>query len=148
MTARESILQYLVTQITNANTGAGGVYRSRQEAFNRLEGVGISVQPEEEPIETRTRNMDLTVRDLTVVITIVARGASTASLSPDQVADPIIQLMHAAVMRDITLGGRASAISEQSTKWDFEEADQAAAAVEVRYVVKYQTLASSIASIV
>jgi hypothetical protein len=143
MTARESILSYLVTQITNANTGAG-VYRSRQEAFDREEGPGISVQPEEEPVETRTRNMDTTVRDLTVVVTVIARADSVANLSADQVADPVIELMHAAVMKDITLGGRATAVFERGTKFDFEEADQAAVAIEVRYLVKYLTSASNL----
>jgi len=152
MTARENILAYFVTLLSvPAVENDAAVFRSRQEALAREEGSAIIVQPEEENVTLRARNIDLALRDLVVLVTVITRATSGANVTPnltaDQVADPIFEALHLAIMKDVTLAGRAAAVFEQSTRFDFELADQAAMAAQVRYLVKYQTRASDLAAL-
>jgi hypothetical protein len=139
MTARESILSYVYTLLA-AVTGATA-YRTREAPADRSEGVVILLKPEEEPIELRTANGSMVLRNLTIVITVISRGDV-----PDQLADPVIQAIHASIMLDRTLGGRCALLMEHSTKWDFEVADATAMTAELRYVARYQTKASDMSS--
>ena len=139
-TARESILAYVLT-LLSAVPGAIAS-RSREAPVERAEGTVIILRPEEEPIELRTGASSTVLRNLTIVITVLSRGAI-----PDQVADPVIQAIHAAIMADRTLGGRCALLMEHSTKWDFELADQTALAAEMRYIVRYQTTATDISAL-
>ena len=142
MTAREAILEYIAGLLSGVPNAT--VFRSREAAVAREEGIAILLKPEEEPVELRTRaQAGLVVRNLTVVITVIARGVVS-----DQVADPIVQAIHALVMQSETLSGRCSLIMEQSTKWDFEVADLTAVAVEMRYTVRYQTTAKDLSTVV
>jgi hypothetical protein len=138
MTARESILEYLVALLAGVQDVT--VFRSREAALDKSEGIAILVKPEEEPVEMRSRSgTGLVFRNLTVVITVIARG-----VVPDQLADPAVQSVHSLIMADQTLQGRCALLMEQSTKWDFEVGDGTAVAVEMRYTVRYQTSAKDI----
>jgi hypothetical protein len=145
MTAREGILQYVLT-LLSAVPGAT-VVRSREAPIDRPEGFFILLKPEEEPVELRggggigggSYGAGVVLRNLTILITVVTRGTI-----PDQLADPIIQAVHAAVMADRTLGGRCAIVMEHSTKWDFEVADATALGAEMRYVIRYQTSATDL----
>lgn len=138
-TLRSGILSALQALITAANVGAA-VYRSRETALARSEGAAILIRPEDEPVVKQTQN--LAIRDLTVCFTVLARGQI-----PDEVADPIIGAMHAALCADQTLGGRVARILENGTRWEFEEADQDAVAAEVRYTLRYMTPVASISAL-
>ena len=129
-TSREGILQALVA-LVDPLPGMT-VFRSREAAFARSEGVCALIRPEEESVVNQVTR--LTVRDLAVEITVIARDQI-----PDQVADPFVRAIHAAIAADQTLGGRVARIIEESTKWDFEVADQNAVAVVMRYVCRYMT---------
>lgn len=139
MTVRESILSACVALCTPLVNG--GVYRSREAALARAEGTGILIKPDEETVEFYAAVH--AKRALVVDFTVLARGQV-----PDQVADPVVQALHAALMADQTLGGLVARVIEEGTKWDFEEADQTAVAVSVRYRLLYLTPASSLASLV
>ena len=135
-TLRESILTAIVTL-------AGGVpnavaYRSREAAFSRDEGVAICIRPDEEVVQTTAAGM--AVRDLTISVEVIARGPI-----PDQAADSAIANFHALMMADQTLGGLIARAIEESTKWQFEVADQTAVAAEIRYRLRYLTITSTLA---
>lgn len=115
-------------------------FRSREAALAREEGPAILVRWSDDQAETKMQ--DFTARDLTVTVTFIARGPI-----PDQVADPIMVAMHAALYVDQTLGGLCRRIIEGETKPDFEVADQNAVAIVVSYKVRYLTPANSLASI-
>jgi hypothetical protein len=133
-TAREGILAALATL---AGTVPGATfYRSREAAVARSEGSAIVLAPEDEPVELRTAASPVALRNLTALFTILARGEI-----PDQVADPIIESLHRKLMADRTLGGLCALLTEHSTKWTYEVADLTAAAIEIRYVVRYATSA-------
>lgn len=137
MTVRESILAALKTLLDGV--GGATAYRSREAPVKRGEGPVIVVRPEGETVELRGAAPGLAMRDLVVVVTLITRGAI-----PDQVADPILAAIHAAIMADQTLGNRCARIIEVSTGFDFEQADQTALASELRYMVRYLTPAASL----
>jgi hypothetical protein len=139
MTISESILAYIAAQLLGVSDAT--VFRSRQAALARVEGTGIIVHPETETVVLRSEAADVVLRELTVLITVLARGDV-----PDQVADPIEDSIHSIIMSDRTLGGRTLRIYEESRKWTLEEADQIAVAVEMRYRMKYATPASSLSA--
>ena len=99
-TVREQILTAiaaLLQPIPNIS-----VYRSREAALALPEGVAVLIRPLEENVE----NVSQTVvwRGFRVELTVIARG-----LIPDQMADPALMAMHAALMVDqsIRRPGRA-----------------------------------------
>lgn len=141
MTAREQILS-AITALLNPVAGIT-VYRSREAAVSRSEGNTVDVRPEEESVELRTANLPIVRRNLTVLVTLIVRG-SDPTLSADQVADPLLQSIHAAIMADRTLGSLCDLVLELSTRWLFEIADQTALAAEIRYVVRYATGANDL----
>lgn len=137
MSMRENILAAVLAiadPIANATA-----YRSREAALARMEGAAILIRPEEETVVTL--GYGASQRDLVVLAEVIARGQI-----PDKVADPIVQAFHAALMVDPTLGGLVARTIEESTKWNFEIADQNAVAIEIRYRVRYLTPVNSLAS--
>lgn len=140
-TLREGILATVFTTLGTALGTAGTVWRSREGALARNETVAVIVHPDTEAVEFLASQA--AKRGLVISVTVIARGDIA-----DQVADPVVQQMHAALMADETLGGRCARIIEQSTKWDFEVADKNAVAVEVKYLFLYLTPANSLASLV
>lgn len=138
MSAREDILVYLAGRLATV-TGVT-VFRSRESAVAREEGVVLILKPEEESV-TKVGN-GIVARDLVVSITAIARAAV-----PDTTIDPILANIQTAILGDVTLGGKAAACIEQSTRWNFEVADQTALVVEVRYSIKYLTPTGSFGSI-
>jgi len=137
MSQRENILAAVTTLLTGVSGAT--VYRSREAPVDRTEGVTIVVAPEEESVELKGSGQGLVLRSLTIVIRVITRGAI-----PDQVADPYLVSAHGLLMANATLGGLAALITETSTRFDFEMADQTALATELRYEIRYHTLASSL----
>ena len=139
MSRREDILAALQSRLNGV--GAATAYRSREAAVARAEGVVILLRPEAEDVESLGVLPSVSSRSLVVVVTVIARGDI-----PDHIADPIITAAHAALMADTTLGGLTAQVCEESTKWDFEQADQTAVAVEIRYRIRYHTAAASLSA--
>lgn len=135
MSARENILVYLAAQIA-ALTGVA-VYRSREAAISREEGVVLILKPTDEQV-VKIAN-EITIRDLVVTFTLVVRG-----VVPDSTADPYLSQIVAFIQDDTTLGGLAARCVEKSTRWDMEVADLTALIVELTFVVKYLTPTGSI----
>jgi transcriptional antiterminator Rof (Rho-off) len=140
MSARESILAAMGTLL--GTVPGATFYRSREAAIARSESTAIVLEPEEESVELRTSTGALSVRTLTALVLVVARGQI-----PDQIADPVIQSLHAKLMADRTLGGLCALIIEHGTKWTFDEADLTAVTVEMRYGVRYMTNASDLSQL-
>jgi len=115
------------------------VYRSREAPVARQEGVVAIVAPEEDTSEYKGNGM--VMKTMILKITVIARGDV-----PDQVADSAVALVHQTLMADPTLGGLVALIIDDSTKWNFELADQDAVAVEMRFKVKYLTAMGDLTS--
>ena len=139
-TRREQILSAITTALAGT-TGVGSrIYRSRVEAFSRGESPAISLEPIN---DTPATNTSLPTLDwsLTVRIAVIVRGAI-----PDQLADPIVESLHALVMADLSLGGLAMDIIPASVDWQLIEADQPAGVVLCDYVVRYRTSVGSLSA--
>lgn len=130
-TKREQILQAVAATLAGTAGVAGSVYRSRTEALERAEAPALIVSWEgEEPTEDVSGLME---KRLTVVVGVYTRGDT-----PDSLADPIVDSVHARLMAAPTLGGLAMDLAEGGTTVEFDEADQTAAIVNMRFVVWYR----------
>lgn len=132
---RDAILSTLTTlggQVTGLS-----VFRSRDAALARGETPALVIEPEEETVEFQ--NAMCAIRMLVVGCTFFGRGDV-----PDNVVDGYLTAFHLKVMADPTLGGLAARVIEQGTRWDFEVADRTAVGAQVRYQIKYQTLAADL----
>lgn len=130
---REQILEALATKLAAVPNAT--VFRSRQNAVDREEGVAILLQPENEQVEKRASNPGgVVVKAFMLDMAVIARGDPA-----DQIADPVVVSAHALIMADPTLVNLCSQIIEHSTEWKFQEADLTAVEVLVRYQIKYAT---------
>lgn len=116
-------------------------YRSRLTAINRAEGAAIIVRPALPSMgeEIVKRNNDLSEREFTVLVEVIARGETA-----DQVADPFCVSAQAKVMEDQTLGGLCLFLREAGTQWFMDDADLDACIVSTRYTIHYRTFANTI----
>jgi len=132
-TKREDILSAIRTALTDT-TGVGTrIYRSRVEPMSRGESPALVVEPlTDTPVQnTALPTLDWTLR---VRISVIVRATV-----PDQSADEIIESLHAKVMADLTLGGKAIDIQPAQTSFNFFEADQPAGIVFCEYEIRYRT---------
>lgn len=124
---RERILEKIKTTLD-----IGNVYRSRSQAFTKDVGMATVIFPVSEIAEPLFENR--MERTMTVQIMTVVRG-----LIPDQIADDRLNLILKKLGTDITLGGLATNITESSTGWDFEDADNDALVITQDFQVRYRT---------
>lgn len=139
-TRRETILAAVRTALTNT-TGVGTrIYRSRVEPISRAESPAIVVEPLS---DNAAQNTALPTLDWSMIvrITVIVRGSV-----PDQIADPIIESLHAKVMADLTLGGYAIDVQPVGVTFNFAEADGAAGEIQCDYRVLYRTSVTNLAS--
>ena len=132
-TKRETILAAVRTALTDTTGVSTRIYRSRVEPLARGESPAIVVEPVS---DTAEQNTSLPTLDwsLTVRVAVIVRGDV-----PDQVADPIVESLHAKVMADLTLGGVAMDIRPVSVNFDLIEADQPAGVISCDYLIRYRT---------
>ena len=140
-TKRETILAALRTALTDTTGVSTRIYRSRVEPLARGESPAIVVEPVS---DTAEQNTSLPTLDwsLTVRVAVIVRGDV-----PDQVADPIVESLHAKVMADLTLGGVAMDIRPVSVNFDLIEADQPAGVISCDYLIRYRTANANLTTV-
>jgi hypothetical protein len=139
-TKRETIITAIRTALIGTTGVSTRIYRSRTEPITRGESPAIVVEP---LTDTAAQNTSLPTLDwsLTVRVAVVVRGAI-----PDQVADPVVESLHAKIMADLTLGGYAIDIQPIGVTFDIVEADQPVGVVMCDYRVQYRTSVTNLAS--
>lgn len=137
-TRRESILTAIRTALTGTAGVSTRIYRSRVEPLARQESPAIVIEPVNDQAEQNTSLPKLDW-SLTVRVAVIVRGNV-----PDQLADPIVEDMHAKLMADLTLGGYAIDIQPQSVNFEMVEADQPAGVISCDYLVRYRTAVESL----
>jgi hypothetical protein len=132
-TRRESILTAIASALTGTTGVSTRIYRSRVEPLSRGESPALVIEPIS---DTAEQNTSLPTLDwsLTVRIAVIVRGNV-----PDQIADPIIESLHAKLMADLTLGGYAIDVQPQGVSFELIEADQPAGVIDCDYLVRYRT---------
>lgn len=131
----EDIIQAVLAKVQTVSGVT--VYRSRWTAISRSESPAIVVRPEKEDIVKR--NNDLSERELTLVVEVIARGTV-----PESVADQYCVSAHTKIMEDQTFSGKALLTREIGTVWESQEADLDAAVVLKRYLLCYRTVANTL----
>jgi len=139
-TKRETIVTAIRTALIGTTGVSTRIYRSRTEPITRGESPAIVVEP---LTDTAAQNTSLPTLDwsLTVRVAVIVRGAI-----PDQVADPVVESLHAKIMADLTLGGYAIDIQPIGVTFDIVEADQPVGVVMCDYRVQYRTSVTNLAS--
>jgi len=139
-TKRETIITAIRTALIGTTGVSTRIYRSRTEPITRGESPAIVVEPLS---DTAAQNTSLPTLDwsLTVRVAVIVRGAI-----PDQVADPVVESLHAKIMADLTLGGYAIDIQPIGVTFDIVEADQPVGVVMCDYRVQYRTSVTNLAS--
>ena len=139
-TKRETILAAIRTALTGTTGVSSRIYRSRVEPMARAESPAIVVEPVN---DTAQQNTSLPTLDwsLTVRVAVIVRGAI-----PDQLADPIVESLHARLMADLTLGGVAIDVQPQAVNFEMVEADQPAGVISCDYLIRYRTSVTNLAT--
>lgn len=117
---------------------AARVYRDLHGALQVDLLPAIAVETGDE-IEPAHRARGFKVRELDVLVIVLARGTS-----PYTVADAALVEAHARVMADRTLGGLALGVQEGITRRERADAEQQIAAITKTYRVQYHTTETSI----
>lgn len=129
-TKPEQLLAALQSTLTTA--GITHVYRSRQTAFAREEGLVTAIEPVRDDPEYIVSMSGPEMGMLTVHVVTIARG-----VVPDQVAAPRLAAIESALHADRSLGGACSMLWLKSTDWDFDDADLGAVVVTQRWDLQY-----------
>lgn len=139
-TKREQILQAIEAALAGTVQVGTRIYRSRVTPLARGESPAIVVEPGRDDPQ---QNTSLPTLDWTfnVRVIVIVRGEV-----PDQVADPIIEDLHAKLMADLSLGGVAMDIQPATVIFELIEADQPAGAITCNFVVRYRTAVSSLSA--
>lgn len=139
-TKREQILQAIEAALAGTVQVGTRIYRSRVTPLARGESPAIVVEPGRDDPQ---QNTSLPTLDWTfnVRVIVIVRGEV-----PDQVADPIIEDLHAKLMADLSLGGVAMDIQPATVIFELVEADQPAGAITCNFVVRYRTAVSSLSA--
>jgi hypothetical protein len=139
-TKREQVLSAIATALATTAGVSGRVYRSRVTAMQRAESPAIVIEPIS---DTPTQNTSLPTLDwrMRVRVTVIVRGDV-----PDQLADPIIESMHAKMVADLTLGGYAIDVQPDEVTFNMFDSDQPAGVIFNDYIVQYRTSVASLAT--
>ena len=139
-TKREQILSAIATALTTTAEVSGRVYRSRVTAMQRAESPAIVIEPIS---DTPTQNTSLPTLDwrMRVRVSVIVRGDA-----PDELADPIIENMHARMVADLTLGGYAIDVQPDEVTFNMFDSDQPAGVIFNDYIVQYRTSVASLAT--
>ena len=139
-TKREQVLSAIATALATTAGVNGRVYRSRVTAMQRAESPAIVIEPIS---DTPSQNTSLPTLDwrMRVRVTVIVRGDV-----PDQLADPIIESMHAKMVADLTLGGYAIDVQPDEVTFNMFDSDQPAGVIFNDYIVQYRTSVASLAT--
>jgi hypothetical protein len=144
---REQILAAVVALLVEAgDTPAAGRERVNPHDSASLPARDVSIaplanQPQEITTPARGRQGDpatkVYVRTLRIAVEHYAAGSSS------QVLDPLLCATTEQVGADMTLGGLAHWIEEESTTWEIAPRDQDYRKATIVYAVQYQTRRNS-----
>tara|TARA_R100001443_G_scaffold18113_1_gene28843 strand:- start:4030 stop:4458 length:429 start_codon:yes stop_codon:yes gene_type:complete len=139
-TKRESILDQIKTTLAGTTNVSTRIYRSRVTAVTRSETPCLLIEPlGDEPdqgFSLPRLNWSLSVR-----VSIIVRGDI-----PDEIADPIIESVHAKMTADLTLGGYALDVQPGSVGFQMVDSDQPSGIIEMDFLIKYRTLVNDLTS--
>lgn len=132
-TKREQILEAIKIALTGSAALGATVYRSRVTPLARGESPAVIVEPVRNDVEQNT-SLPTLDHSMQVRVAVIVRGEI-----PDQLADPVINAAHSAIMADLTLGGLAIDVQPGETEFTMQDADQPVGVIFSIYIVRYRT---------
>lgn len=137
-TKREQILSALKTKLDAVSEATGGVYRSRVYAFTRAQTPALIIEPVSD-------TPDITVMGfidwgLLIRVAVVVRGDIASDVSPETIADPVVNHIHEILVSDKSLGGLSMDIEAVSANFELQGGDQPIAVISLGYRVQYRTV--------
>ena len=132
-TKREQILARLLTTLANTTGVSTRIYRSRVVPLTRAESPALVLEPVSDTVEQNT-SLPTLDHTLTVKISVIVRGDI-----PDNVADPIVESLHAKIMSDLTVNNLAIDVQPSDTTFELLDADQPGGVISCDYLVRYRT---------
>lgn len=132
-TVRENIIEDIMSSLSGTTNVGTRIFRNRVVPISRGESPALVV---EVVSDTPEQNTSLPTLDwsLLIRVSVIVRGDE-----PDEVADPIVESLHAKIMSDLTLGGHAIDVQPGTTTFEMVDADQPAGVIGVEYLVRYRT---------
>ena len=132
-TKRENILDQIKTVLAGTTNVGTRIYRSRVVPLARNESPALVIEPVSDNAQS---NLSLPKLDwsLQVRVSVIVRGDV-----PDEVADPIVESLHAKMVSDLTLNGHAIDVQPVGVDFAMMDADQPAGVISCNYVVRYRT---------
>jgi hypothetical protein len=135
---REQIIAAVAALV--ATVPGASHWRSRSEAIIRAEAPATVTAP------ARNAPSDPQVSTCRIDNTLIIQVAvNTRGAIPDQLADPILAAIHAALMADRTIGGLALKITPGQTDWQLEKGDLTSCWAVQDWIVQYRTSPESLA---
>lgn len=138
-TKREQILAAIASALVGTVGVGTRIYRSRVVPLSRGESPAIVVEP---LLDTANNGvlpkLDWTV---TVLVAVIVRGHPT-----DQVADPIVEDIHARLIANQPLHALVTGLVPARVGFSKIEADQDAGVVSIEYEVRYRTSYASLST--
>lgn len=129
---RELILQHLAST-ADATFPTAKVKRSRTLPASKTDDLVVRMFAESEQVEDMPAQR--TRRQLTVTFKLFVRGNA-----PDELADPHVNALTAAVLADIRCGGFATQVQETGTTWDYDtDVSEDYGEVTVSFLITYYT---------
>lgn len=136
-TKRETIVSRLATTLASTTGVSGRVYRSRVEPFAAGEFPCLLIESVSD--SPNLNSIGSIVWNFIVRVTVFTRGDV-----PDNLADSMVEDIHARIMADTTLGGHCVDIMPGSVNFDMTEGDQPICLTQLDYQLDYYTTKTSI----
>lgn len=128
---RETILKHIAQLLTNTAGVQGRVYRSEPDGVDRDDQPCVLLRWTS---ESRTPMTVLELeRTLQIEVDVLVRGDS-----PDSLADPIAQSVHALITADSSLGGHAIDVTLGDARFEYTSADETAGKLTHEYQVMFR----------
>lgn len=136
-TKREQILQAITTKIESIPSSS--VFRSRVIPFVRDQFPAFTVEFMTDTPDEASFPQPIINWAMVVCVRVFTKADKTNDLTPDQVADPLVQAAHQKMVSDLTLGGLSMDIQPAAVKNEIFDGDLETGIISMNYLVKYRT---------
>lgn len=139
-TKREQILKAITTKMKTITSMSSSVFRSRVIPFMRNQFPAYTVEFLTDSPDDSRFPQPIIDWSMVVCVRVFTKADKTNDLTPDQVADPLVQAAHQKMVSDLTLGGLSMDIQPAAVKNEIFDGDLETGIVSLNFLVKYRTI--------
>lgn len=138
-TKREQILTAITTELRTISGMGSKVFRSRNIPFLRNEFPAYTVEFLTDTPDQASLPAPIITWAMLVSVKVFTKENLVSGLSPDQVADPLVQSAHGKMVSDLSLGGLSMDIQPAGVKNEIYDGDLQTGVISLNYLVQYRT---------